>query len=130
MNNNSDIYQAFIDKVDTTFGNVYKISYEGYTFDPPDTGIWLEVKHMPNNGIDQSINGSGVLAQGMFQVNVVNRKEQGIISLQNVAELVQAAFPKSSAITGLCRVSRAPYQSSPLTLDDRLIIGVTIPYSE
>lgn len=130
MNNNADIYQAFINKVNTTFGSVYQISYEGYSFTPPSAGVWLEVKHMPNNGIDQSINGSGVLAQGMFQVNVVNRKEQGIISLQNVAELVQVAFTKGSIITGLCRISRAPYQSSPLTLDDRLIIGVTIPYSE
>lgn len=130
MNNNADIYQAFISNVNTTFGATYQVSYEGYSFTPPASGVWLEVKHLPNDGVDQSISGSGVLAQGMFQVNVVNRKEKGIISLQNVAELVQVAFPKASAITGMCRVSRAPYQSSPLTLDDRLIIGVTIPYSE
>ncbi len=130
MQTNSDIYQAFIDKMNTEFGGTFSISYEGYSFTPPASGVWLEVKHLPNNGIDQSINGSGVLAQGMFQVNVVNRKEKGIISLQNVAELVQVAFPKASNITGLCRVSRAPYQSTPLTMDDRLIIGVTIPYSE
>lgn len=130
MQNNADIYQAFIAKVNTTFGASFQVSYEGYSFTPPASGVWLEVKHLPNDGVDQSISGSSVIAQGMFQINVVNRKENGISAMQTVAELVQVAFPKASNITGLCRVSRAPYQSTPLTMDDRIIIGVTIPYSE
>lgn len=130
MQTNSDIYQAFIDKINTEFGGDFSISYEGYSFTPPASGVWLELKHFPNTGVDQSLASNTVLAQGIFQVTAKSRKEKGIMHIQNTCDLVAAEFPKNTVIAGTCRVSAVPYQSSPLTEDDRISVGLTIPYSE
>lgn len=129
MQTNADIYQAFIDKILAEFGT-FAIAYEGYTFTPPDEGIWLEIKHFPNRGVDQSLASQSVLAQGLFQVTAKSRKEKGIMHLQNTCDLVAAEFPKNSNIAGTCRVSAVPYQLDPDTGDGLVWVSLTIPYSE
>ena len=126
---NSQILESFFTLMtDAAFG--YPIAYEGIKFCPPDSGPWLELSFLPNEGIDQSLSSDSVLSQGILQVNVCNRPNTGIIELNQIAETVMALFPKSTSIFGLVRVSRSPYTSSVITLDDRQILPISISYSE
>lgn len=126
---NSDILEAFYTIIDAA-GLGVPIAYSGIKFTPPDNGKWLELSYLPNTGIDQSIKSASVLAQGLFQVNVCDRPNTGELALQNLAETVAALFPKNTPINGLARVSRAPYTSSMISLDDRIILPLTVSYSE
>lgn len=127
---NSDIIEAFYEMVTASASGAGLIAYEGIKYTPPESGQWVEIKHFPNTGVDQSLNSNDVLAQGLFQVNVCNRPNTGILPLYGLAELIIGQLPKSTVITGLVRVSRAPYTSSMISLDDRIILPLTVSYSE
>lgn len=126
---NSDITQAFFTAINDA-GLGLPTAFEGTKFTAPQSGQWLELTVLPNNGLDQSLKSNAVLAQGILQVNVCNRPNTGIIPLQQLAETIAALFPKNTIITGLVRVSRQPYTSDSLQLDDRVVLPLTIMYSE
>lgn len=126
---NSDITGAFFTLInDAALG--LPISFEGVKFTPPDSGQWLEVTFLPNQGIDQSMTSNNPVSQGIIQVNACNRPNSGLIPLQKLSETVAALFPKNTIIYDLVRVSETPYTSDMISLDDRLIIPLTIMYSE
>lgn len=125
---NSDITKAFFDLIIAANLGI-PVSFEGIKFEQPASGQWLELSILPNDGIDQSLAGNNVLAQGIFQVNVCDRPNTGLIPLQQLSETVAALFNKNTLVSGLVRVARKPYTSSALSLDDKLVIPLTIEYS-
>lgn len=129
MTTNAQIAGAFFTVVnDAALG--YPISYPSITFDTPDSGNWLELSFMPNTGIDQGIESPTVIKQGLLQVNVGGQPNGGLIPLQNIADTVAALFPKNSVLSGIVRISRTPYTTDIISLDDRQLLPITIMYSE
>lgn len=126
---NSDILQAFFTAINDA-GLGLPIAFEGKKFTPPDSGQWLELTMLPNDGIDKAMSNGSVLAQGILQVNVCDRPNTGILPLMQLSETVAALFPKNTIISGLVRSARQPYTSSVLQLDDRLMLPLSIVYSE
>lgn len=133
MTPNSTIYTSFCTALEAA--NLgYAIAYPGLDFTPPTGAFWLEVNYLPNDGIQDGLsNNSTTIEQGIFQVNAMGRKGsgagRGMIPTQRVAEELQAAFPKGTLISGLVRVSRTPYQMSPIQEGDKIMVPVTIPYT-
>lgn len=129
MTTNAQIAEAFFTTVnDAALG--YPIAYPSITFDPPDSGNWLELSFMPNTGIDQGIASPTVLKQGLLQVNVGGRPNSGLIPMQAISDTVAALFAKNSVLSGLVRISRTPYTTDIISLDDRQLLPITIEYSE
>lgn len=129
MTTNAEITAAFFTTVSTA-GLGLPIAYPSITFTPPDSGNWLELSFMPNTGIDQGLSSPTVLKQGLLQVNVGGKPNGGLIPLQNIADTVSALFPKNSILSGLVRISRTPYTTDIISLDDRQLLPITILYSE
>lgn len=126
---NNTIYTALITKLNTAALG-YPISYPGYNFTPPDTGVWLQVEHQPNRGIDDGINAnSSVIPQGLMTIMAVDRPGNGLTGVTSAAQSVMATFPKLSTVTGGVTIQRAPYQGSAIKEGDRIMIPVTIEYS-
>lgn len=108
----------------------YRITYPGRTNTPPESGYWLVVDFFPGNGIQNGIaNSSSILPEGLFQVSAYTRPNSGIVGLSGVADEIISAFPKGTVLVDPVRISRTPYQSPRIDLDDRIMIPVTIPYS-
>lgn len=129
MTTNAEIAEAFFTVVDgAALG--YPIAYPSITFDPPDIGNWLELSFMPNTGIDQGIESPSVIKQGILQVNVGGKPNGGLIPLQLISDTVAALFPKNSVLSGIVRISRTPYTTDIIQLDDRQLLPITIMYSE
>ena len=110
-------------------GLSYPISYPNVKFTPPNDGIWLEVRHFPNENIDDSLSSQQVIKQGLFQVSIMGRQNTGLIAIDTAAQEVAALFPKLTEL-GESRVSKVPYTSSVLDWDNgKVEQPLTIPYS-
>lgn len=125
---NSDILQAFFSTLSgASLG--YSIAWPNLDFTPPDSGIWLEVSHFPNRGIDFSLAGTEVIRQGLFQVSVMSRQNDGVFDLEQTASEVAAIFPKLTPLSTV-RVSRMPYTSAAISLDGgKVELPLTVEYS-
>ena len=129
MSTNTEIISSFFAALDAA--NLgYPISYPSITFQTPSTGNWLEVSFMPNEGIDQGIKSPTVVKQGLFQINVCGKPDGGSIPLYTISEQVAAVFPKNTVITGNVRISKTPYNTDIISLDDRQLLPLTMMYSE
>jgi hypothetical protein len=109
----------------------YPILWPGRGGTPPNTGIWLQVQFQPNQGIDNGLGPNDKrLPQGIFQVSVFDRPSAaGWLPAQGVAQQVIDTFPKNATIVDLVRVQREPYTLPVDSMDDRLEVVVTIPYT-
>jgi|SRR5690625_1748416 len=106
------------------------IAWPGVDFDPPATGIWLEVVYQPNQGIDNGLSASdAVVPQGLMTVMVMDRPGRGVFAAQAVAEQVMAVYPKNHKLVGLVRIQRTPYVFELPQKDDRLGWAVSVDYS-
>ena len=105
-------------------------SHPTITFDPPDEDNWLELSFMPNTGINQGIESGTVLKQGLLQVNIAGKPNGGLLPLETIADTVAALFAKNSILSGNVRISRTPYTTDIISLDDRQLLPLTIMYSE
>ena len=109
----------------------YPIGWPGLEFTAPTAGPWLEVLFMPNQGIDNGLAPTDVtVPQGIFQVNVFARPGDGIIGMNEIADEIKALYPKNATITGLVRVQRNPYSMQIEGDPDRMMVMVTIPYTQ
>jgi len=109
----------------------YPIGWPGLEFTAPTTGPWLEVQFMPNQGIDNGLAPTdATVPQGIFQVNVFARPGDGIIGMNEIADEIKALYPKSATITGLVRVQRNPWSMEIEADPDRMMVMVTIPYTQ
>ena len=129
MTTNAQIATAFFTTVNTAALG-YPIAYPSITFDPPDTGNWLELSFMPNTGINPGISSPTVIKQGLLQVNVGGKPNGGLIPLETIADTVAALFPMNSVLSDNVRISRTPYTTDIIPLDDRQLLPITIEYSE
>lgn len=128
MITNNQIQTAFYDALGNA-GLGYEIAYPGVDFTPPDSGEWLEVRFLPNEGVDNGLGYSdSYVPQGIFQVSAATRPGNGVIQIGKVADDVAAVFPKGAGV-GPVRVWRHPYQQQFVTMDDRVMIPVTVEYS-
>ena len=128
MTTNAEITQAFFEVVDGA-GLGLPIAYPSITFTPPSSGQWLELSFMPNSGIDQGLSSPTLISQGLLQVNICGKTNCGLIPLQTTSDTVAALFPKNSVLSGLVRISKTPYSTDIISLDDRQILPLTIMYS-
>jgi hypothetical protein len=106
------------------------IAYPAVKFTPPETGIWLEAKVLRNTGIDNGLSVvSTKVEQGIVQLNACTRPNAGIITLTNFANGLIAQIPKGLNI-GDVKVIKQPYLMQPIYIDDRVILPITIEYSQ
>ena len=129
MTTNVQIATAFFTTV-STGGLGLPIAYPSITFNPPDSGNWLELSFMPNTGINQGIESGTVLKQGLLQVNIAGKPNGGLLPLEAIADTVAALFTQNSTLSGNVRISRTPYTTDIISLDDRQLLPLTIMYSE
>lgn len=106
----------------------FQVAYPDVHFDPPDDGMWLEVRYFPNESDNYGIaDDGGTVHKGFFQVGVCYRSGSGLVAPLTLVGSVIAEFSKGT-ILGPCRVDREPWASAVLSMDDKLIVPVTIPY--
>lgn len=125
---NADLLQSFFSTLDgAALG--YEIAWPNVPFDPPNTGVWLEVSHFPNRGLDESLSDTDVIRQGIFQVSAMGYQNTGLFDVENAAAQVAAVFPKLTPI-GNTKVSRQPYTVSAIAVSNgRIELPLTIEYS-
>jgi hypothetical protein len=129
MTTNTEITQFFFEAVDgAALG--YPIAYPSIKFTPPSNGNWLELSFMPNTGIDHGLSSDRTIKQGILKINIGGKPNGGLIPLQNISDTVAAIFPKNSILVDLVRISRSPYNTDIISLDDRQLLPLTIMYSE
>lgn len=126
---NNEIYMAAITILnDAALG--YRVSYPGFNFSPPSTGVWLEVAFFPNEGLDNGLRyADTVIPRGIFQVSCVNRPGAGLDAIHAAADEIRALYAKGTTLTGQVRVVRQPYDMELETDDDRMMVVVTVEYS-
>lgn len=108
----------------------YPIAWPGVDFQPPESGIWLEVSFFPTQGIDQGLApGDTVVPQGIFQIAVMARSGVGYVPVLAASDSVMAVYPKNTTIIAPVRVQRAPYVFDLPVSGDRIGAIVTVPYS-
>lgn len=126
---NNQIYTAAI----TLLNNAalgYPISWPGFNFTPPDSGVWLEVEFFPNTGLDNGLRyADAVVPQGIYQVACVNRPGVGLADIHAAADQIRALYAKGTTLIDNVRVIREPYDMELETMDDRLMVVVTVEYS-
>lgn len=128
----TSILSAFLEQVSTLATSLsLPVAWPGLPKVPPSSGMWLEVKHFPNEPID--IGWKPVSHPvGFFQVSVcfrpgTNTGQNSLIAASTVADQVISAFPAETEIDETT-VRKQPWQSPAIDLKDKSFIPVTIPY--
>ncbi|HEY7885572.1 MAG TPA: phage tail terminator-like protein [Cellvibrionaceae bacterium] len=136
---NNQIFTGFADKLNTAALG-YPIAWPGGVgqnaagvYDPnfsaPATGFWLEVNHFPNRGRDEGLAyDSSYVPEGIIQVYVCDRPGEGIIPANAIVDQLLAVFPKGETLSGSVRISRKPYPTERMDMDDRFMIPVVFEY--
>jgi hypothetical protein len=109
--------------------NGLPVKYPSKKFDTPDSGNWLELSVNPND-IDPDLSGGRQLRRGMFQLNVCGKPNKSPLTLSGIADQIRVSFFKTKTIIDSVIVSDSPYESGMIELEDRVILPVTINYSE
>lgn len=124
----TDRLQSFCDDLKTEMSGV-PIAWPGVPLKPIPNGIWLLVRHFPNETEDLAWDDDGaILVRGFFQVEVNYRHGvQGIFPASRLADTIIQAFGKGVPISDVF-VEKTPWQSPEVVEDDRNFIPVTVPY--
>lgn len=111
-----------------TLATSLPIAWPGVNFTPPNSGMWLQIRHFPNepNNIGWQTDAQQEYI-GFVQVQVFTRPGTGIVNATEIAEEVIAHFAKGTEFGPVC-VSRRPYTSPDVVDSDWIYIPVTIPY--
>lgn len=109
--------------------NSLDVAYPGKKFKTPDAGNWLELLISPND-LDETLSDQGNDKRGMFQINVCGKPDKNPLALISLSEDLTTYFNKTLSIVDRVIVSKTPYMLSIIELDDRVILPVTIEYSE
>lgn len=123
----TDIKQGGFDHL-IALGSALPISWPNVKFTPPASGLWMEIRHFPNDNRTLGMESSArTLFVGLFQIAIYFRPETGEIAAAEQAETIIDHFSKGTAL-GPVRVSARPSSSAAIMEDDRGFIPVTIPY--
>lgn len=98
------------------------------TFDPPGDGRYYEVRFFPNRAAWEGVS-SGVLGQGLLQINVVWPKNKGILAPYRAVNDAKVLFHKNLALFGdgvKVSISSEPADGQALTDASEVKVPVTI----
>lgn len=100
------------------------------TFTPPADGKYLEVQFFSNRPAWEGL-AAGRIDQGLLQVVVVWKRNDGLIRPGQIADAVIAHFDGATMFSGSARVEVAgrPWAASPISTDTELRIPITIPWT-
>lgn len=126
---NDAIYDAFASLVGAfAAAQGVPCSYPGVGFDPPASGLWLELQWFPNQTQNYGMadNASSLLI-GFAQLSACYRPGAGLGPGNKMADAIITAFGKGTAFVGV-RVYRKPWVNSVITDPARVMHPVTIPW--
>lgn len=104
------------------------IAWPDVNFNPPDSGMWVELNLFPNEPLDPVWDNDGcVVTRGFLQILVGYRPGMGRIQASNLADSIIAHFSKGTHL-GPVRVLKKPWQSTPVIDSDKIFIPITISY--
>lgn len=98
------------------------------TFTPPADGRYYEVRFFPNRHAWEGVS-SGMLGQGLLQINVVWPKNQGVIAPYAAAKEAKLLFHKGLSLFGAgvkVSIANEPTDDAPLSEGSEVKIPVTI----
>lgn len=104
------------------------VAYPGKKFTPPDTGRWLEMS-LASNDLQPDIKGSHIARRGIWQINACGRPDKNPADLYAVADSIAGVITKGESEVALT-ITQNPSIGSLIELDDRVILPITITYSE
>ena len=105
------------------------VAYLGKKFTPPDTGRWLEVS-LSSNDLQPDITGTHVARRGIWQINACGRPDKNPSDLYAVADDIAVVVGKGLVVDNQLIITQNPTVGSLIQLDDRVILPITITYSE
>lgn len=110
----------------------YEIAMPGVAFTPVADVPYLEVGFFTSPPLAEGLS-AGVIDQGRLVVGVCwPKKIPGVVKPLEAAEAVKAHFPKGLQLksgTTNVRVHKEPYAGAPITLPDRIVVPVTVPWT-
>lgn len=109
--------------------NNLPISYPGKKFDTPESSGWLELSVSPND-LDDTLNDKDSCRRGMFQINLCGKPNNNPLTLIGLSDTLASSMEKGTVLVDDVRVVRTPYTMQLIPLSDRVILPVTIEYSE
>ena len=104
------------------------VAYPGKKFTPPVTGLWLEMS-LASNDLQPDITGTHVARRGIWQINACGRPDKNPAALYAVADSIAGIITKGES-EGVLTITQNPAVGSLIELDDRVILPITITYSE
>lgn len=104
------------------------VAYPGKKFTPPDTGRWLEMS-LASNDLQPDVDGAHVARRGIWQINACGRPDKNPADLYAVADSIASVITKGES-AGVLTITQNPSVGSLIVLDDRVILPITITYSE
>ena len=108
------------------------VAYPGVSFEPPSGAkYWLECDVFENKPIGTGLaNDSRKIPRGIVQVTVCTRPGAGVVGLREMAEKVAASFHKGTVFSGNIRTNDHPEVLRRITQDDRIMLPVSMSYSQ
>lgn len=129
---NSDILRALLERLNA-YSTSLPVAYlgkqwNGESFVPPSSGMWLESSYMPNEPDDVMWTEAEAMQMGLFQVDVRFRSDTTEPLAQLEADKIVAHFAKGFQLDGAVRVEKRPYVRGRVTDEANAYVPVIIPY--
>jgi len=126
----SQLHIALMDKAKAfATANSLPINNIGFDFTEPSSGAWLELSIAPNDR-DYGLNDTKVFRRGIGQINVCNKKNNGIKQLTDIAGLVEAEFTRGSILVDAIRITTSPQTMEPFQRGGVYVLPLSFEYSE
>lgn len=107
------------------------VLYPGVGGNPPDTGLWLELRFFYNDTLAYGLaDGGPSLVDGFIRIGVADQPHGGIVAALEIVDKIASAFDKGYVIDedSNTRIYEAPSVSGVLELDDRVLVPVTLRF--
>lgn len=124
-----EIEEAFFASVAAAFPSL-PVSYPGVNFTPPDHGQWLEVTIFRSEPANQPLGNTRGVDQGIMQITVCERPGRGMIPVRNAANAVIGAYPKGYTFASFHRIVNNPYMLSVIVEPTKIMLPVSMSYSQ
>ena len=130
MTTNTAIQLALMDKV-KAFATTNSLPYSkiGFDFTEPASGAWLELT-IATNDQNYGLNDAQVFRRGIAQINICNKKNNGVKQLTDIADLLESEFPFASIIVDAIRVTASPMTMEPFQRGGAFVLPLSFEYSE
>ena len=110
------------------------IAWPGVHMDPPDEGMWLEARFVPDESTDlvwdddTQKNTTGALLVRVYYRPGIGVGQTTQVSASEYADAIVRLFPKGLGV-GAVRILKEPSQGPAVNLEGNSYIPVMIPYS-